>query len=281
MEGKQEYTLLLFIPRRAPFDLFHPGHRHGIKLYVRRVFIMDDADQLMPAYLRFVRGVIDSTDLPLNVSREILQQSADVEAIRAASVKRVLALLEDLAKNKPDDYATFWKEFGAVLKEGVGEDAPNTARIAPLLRFASTRTTGDEQTVSLSDYVARMKEGQTRIFYITADSLQAARHSPHLEVFGKIGHRGAAALRPGGRVAGVAPDRVRGQAARIGHERRPGPRSARRSQPPKQELQQEEGEYKDLLERMKAILADRAAEVRLTDRLTTSPACIVGRPSTA
>ena len=123
VEGKQEYTLLLFIPRRAPFDLFHPGHQHGIKLYVRRVFIMDDADQLMPAYLRFVRGVIDSSDLPLNVSREILQHSADVEAIRAASVKRVLALLEDLAKNKPDDYATFWKEFGAVLKEGVGEDA--------------------------------------------------------------------------------------------------------------------------------------------------------------
>jgi molecular chaperone HtpG len=133
-----------------------------------------------------VRGVIDSTDLPLNVSREILQHSADVEAIRAASVKRVLALLEDLAKNKPDDYATFWKEFGAVLKEGVGEDTPNTSRIAPLLRFTSTRTTGDEQPVSLPDYVARMKEGQTRIFYITADNLQAARHSPHLEVFGKL-----------------------------------------------------------------------------------------------
>ena len=274
VEGKQEYTLLLFIPRRAPFDLFHPGHRHGIKLYVRRVFIMDDADQLMPAYLRFVRGVIDSTDLPLNVSREILQHSADVEAIRAASVKRVLGLLEDLAKNKPDDYATFWKEFGAVLKEGVGEDAPNTPRIAPLLRFTSTQTTGDEQTVSLSDYVARMKEGQTRIFYITADNLQAARHSPHLEVFGKLDievmllcdrvDEWLVSNLP--EFEGKPLESVTKGDLDLGPLADPGA---------KQELQQEEGEYKDLLGRMTEVLSDRAAEVRLTDRLTTSPACIV------
>ena len=274
VEGKQEYTLLLFIPRRAPFDLFHPGHRHGIKLYVRRVFIMDDADQLMPAYLRFVRGVIDSTDLPLNVSREILQHSADVEAIRAASVKRVLALLEDLAKNKPDDYATFWKEFGAVLKEGVGEDTPNTSRIAPLLRFTSTRTTGDEQPVSLPDYVARMKEGQTRIFYITADNLQAARHSPHLEVFGKLDIE---VLLLCDRVdewlvsnlpefEGKPLESVTKGDLDLGPLADPAA---------KQELQQEEGEYKGLIGRMTEVLSDRAAEVRLTDRLTTSPACIV------
>jgi len=274
VEGKQEYTLLLFIPRRAPFDLFHPGHKHGIKLYVRRVFIMDDAEQLMPAYLRFVRGVIDSSDLPLNVSREILQQSADVEAIRAASVKRVLSLLEDLAKHKPDDYATFWKEFGAVFKEGVGEDASNASRIAPLLRFASTRTEGEQQTVSLPDYVARMKEGQTRIFYITADSAQAARHSPHLEVFGKLD---VEVLLLFDRVdewvvshltefEGKALESVTKGDLDLGPLAKD---SAEGEAPPN------EGEYKDLLDRMKAALADRASEVRLTDRLTTSPACVV------
>ncbi len=274
VEGKQEYTLLLFIPRRAPFDLFHPGHRHGIKLYVRRVFIMDDADKLMPAYLRFVRGIIDSTDLPLNVSREILQHSADVDAIRAASVKRVLSLLEDLAKNKPDDYAVFWKEFGAVLKEGVGEDTANTARIAPLLRFSSTRTTGDEQTVSFADYVARMKDGQKQIFYITADSLQAARHSPHLEVFGKldievlllhdrvdewlVSHLTEFDGKPIESVAKGDLD--------LGSLEDPAA---------KQELKQEEGDYQALIERMKQALAERASDVRLTDRLTASPACLV------
>jgi molecular chaperone HtpG len=274
VEGKQEYTLLLFIPRRAPFDLFHPGHKHGIKLYVRRVFIMDDADQLMPAYLRFVRGVIDSSDLPLNVSREILQHSADVDAIRAASVKRVLSLLEDLAKNKPDDYATFWKEFGAVFKEGIGEDASNASRVAPLLRFTSTRSGDDGQTVSLPDYVARMKDGQTRIFYITADSVQAARHSPHLEVFGKldvevlllydrvdewvVSHLTEFEGKPLESV--TKGDLDLGPLAKDNTDLG--------SQP-------EEGEYKDLLDRMKQALADRASDVRLTDRLTTSPACIV------
>jgi molecular chaperone HtpG len=274
VEGKQEYTLLLFIPKHAPFDLFHPGHRHGIKLYVRRVFIMDDADKLMPAYLRFVRGVIDSTDLPLNVSREILQHSADVDAIRAASVKRVLSLLEDLAKNKPDDYAVFWKEFGAVLKEGVGEDTANTARIAPLLRFSSTRTAGDEQTVSFADYVGRMKEGQKSIFYITADSIQAARHSPHLEVFGKldievlllhdrvdewlVSHLNEFDGKPIESVAKGDLD--------LGSLEDPAV---------KEELKKEEGDYQSLIARMKEALAERASDVRLTDRLTASPACLV------
>src|ERR1700674_3639686 len=187
VEGRQEYTQLLFIPQRAPYDLWDREHRHGIKLYVRRVFIMDDAEQLMPTYLRFVRGVIDSNDLPLNVSREILQQSRDVETIRTASVKRVLGLLDDLAEHHADKYATFWKEFGRVFKEGAAEDAGNKERVAKLLRFASTHGDSDAQTVSLSDYVGRMKEGQNAIYYITADGLSAAKNSPHLEVFRKLG----------------------------------------------------------------------------------------------
>ena len=187
VEGRQEYTQLLFIPQRAPYDLWDREHRHGIKLYVRRVFIMDDAEQLMPAYLRFVRGVIDSNDLPLNVSREILQQSRDVETIRAASVKRILGLLDDLAEHHTDKYATFWKEFGRAFKEGAAEDSGNKDRIAKLLRFASTHRDSDEQTVSLADYVGRMKDGQDAIYYITADGWPAAKNSPHLEVFRKIG----------------------------------------------------------------------------------------------
>ncbi len=187
VEGRQEYTQLLFIPQRAPYDLWDRDHRHGIKLYVRRVFVMDDAEHLMPAYLRFVRGVIDSSDLSLNVSREILQQSRDVETIRAASIKRILGLLDDLAEHHPDKYATFWREFGRVFKEGAAEDAGNRSRIAKLLRFASTHDESEAQTVSLSAYLGRMKEGQDAIYYITADGLSAARNSPHLEVFRKLG----------------------------------------------------------------------------------------------
>ncbi len=187
VEGRQEYTQLLYVPARAPFDLWNREQRHGIKLYVRRVFVMDDAEQLMPAYLRFVRGVIDSNDLPLNVSREILQHSSDVEAIRTQSVKRVLGLLEELAAKQTDKYATFWTTFGEVLKEGVGEDPDNRAKIARLLRFATTSTAPGEQTVSLADYAGRMKDGQTRIYYITAESDAAARNSPHLEIFRKLG----------------------------------------------------------------------------------------------
>ena len=187
VEGRKEYTQLLYIPARAPFDLWDREQRRGIKLYVRRVFIMDDADNLMPHYLRFVRGVIDSNDLPLNVSREILQESKDVETIRAASVKRVLTMVEDLAENQQEKFATFWKEFGRVFKEGAGEDQGNRERIAKLLRFASTlKDTADEE-VSLADYVARMKPAQEKIYYVTADSFVAAKASPHLEVLRKKG----------------------------------------------------------------------------------------------
>jgi molecular chaperone HtpG len=187
VEGRQEYTELLYIPARAPFDMWDRERKQGIKLYVRRVFIMEDSDKLMPQYLRFVRGVIDSNDLPLNVSREILQESKDIDAIRAGCVKKVLGLLEDLAANQTEKYAAFWKEFGQVLKEGVGEDHANKERIAKLLRFASTAVDGDEPTASLSDYIGRMKEGQDKIYFITADTLAAARNSPHLEVFKKKG----------------------------------------------------------------------------------------------
>ncbi|HJY79022.1 MAG TPA: molecular chaperone HtpG, partial [Burkholderiales bacterium] len=187
VEGRQQYTQLLYVPARAPFDLWDRHQRHGLKLYVRRVFIMDDAEHLLPAYLRFVRGVVDSADLPLNVSREILQQSKDVDAIRAGCAKRVLALLGDLAQKDKAKYAAFWKEFGRVLKEGVGEDPSNRDDIAKLLRFAGTHSGTETEEVSLADYAARMKEGQDRIYYVTAESFAAAKGSPHLEIFRKRG----------------------------------------------------------------------------------------------
>ncbi|HEY5284034.1 MAG TPA: molecular chaperone HtpG, partial [Polyangia bacterium] len=185
VEGRQEYTQLLYLPARAPFDLWDRNARHGVKLYVRRVFIMDDAEQLLPAYLRFVRGVVDSNDLPLNVSREILQESKDIEAIRGGGTKKVLALLESLAESDKDKYVKFWGEFGRVLKEGVGEDVANQEKIAGLLRFASTHADTAEETVSLADYVARVKPGQDKIYYVTAEAFNAAKNSPHLEVFRK------------------------------------------------------------------------------------------------
>jgi molecular chaperone HtpG len=274
VEGRQEYTQLLFIPQRAPYDLWNRDHRRGIKLYVRRVFIMDDAEQLMPAYLRFVRGVIDSGDLPLNVSREILQQSRDVETIRAASVKRVLALLEDLAGHHEEKYATFWQEFGAAFKEGVVEDPGNRARIAKLLRFASTHRDLEQQTVSLSDYVSRMKEGQEAIYYITADGFSAARNSPHLELFRKIGVEVL-----------LLYDRVDEWVASTltEFEAKPLQSIARGDldlgkldhEGGEQAQKQEEGEYKDLVERIQGVLKERTGGVRVTRRLTDSPACLV------
>ena len=191
VEGRSEFTQLLFIPKKANFDLWDRNKRNGIKLYVKRVFIMDDAEQLMPMYLRFVTGVIDSADLPLNVSREILQESRDVKSIRESSTKRVLTMLEELANSedvaKKEQYADFWKEFGQVLKEGIGEDVGNQERIAKLARFASTHTDSSEQTVTLADYVSRMKEGQDKIYYVTGESYIAAKNSPHLEIFKKKG----------------------------------------------------------------------------------------------
>lgn len=187
VEGRSEYTQLLYLPGRAPFDLWDREHRHGIKLYVRRVFIMDDAEQLLPAYLRFVRGVVDSNDLPLNVSREILQESRDVETIRKGCVNRVLGLIEELAEKQPEKFATVWKEFGRVLKEGIGEDFANKERIAKLLRFSSTHDDSEDQTVSLEQYVARMKDGQDKIYYINGPSRAAVEYGPYVEMFKKRG----------------------------------------------------------------------------------------------
>ncbi len=273
VEGRQEFTLLLFVPRRAPFDLWDRDERHGIKLYVRRVFIMDGATELMPPWLRFVRGIIDSNDLPLNVSREILQDSRDVDAIRGAGVKRVLGLLEELATAQPDRYADFWREFGRVLKEGVGQDPGNRERIAKLLRFASTHTDRPDQTVSLADYLARAKEGQEKIYYVTAESFSAARNSPHLEVFRKNGievlllhdrvdewvvtHLGSFEGKPLRSVAQGDLD----LGALAGDEE-----GARRATV---------DDYQPVVERMRKVLGEKAKEVRISDRLTESPACLV------
>ncbi len=278
VEGRSEYTQLLYIPTQAPFDLWDRNKRGGIKLYVKRVFIMDDAEQLMPVYLRFVKGVIDSADLPLNVSREILQESRDVKVIREGSTKRVLGMLEELAnadeQEKKDKYATFWDAFGQVLKEGMGEDATNKDRIAKLLRFASTTGDSDAQTVSLADYVSRMKEGQTKIFYATGESYNAAKNSPHLEIFRKKGIEVLLLTDrvdewmlsyleefEGKELASVAKgDLDLGQLE---------------DEAEKKQHQETEEQYKELVGKMQTALADKAKEVRITFRLTDSPACLV------
>lgn len=278
VEGKQEYTQLLYIPARAPFDLWDRNARHGIKLYVRRVFIMDDAEKLMPLYLRFVRGVVDSADLPLNVSREILQESKDIDNIRSGCTRKVLAMLEGLANSEDaadkEKYAKFWEAFGAVLKEGVGEDFANKERIAGLLRFASTHGDGDQQVVSLADYIARMKEGQEKIYYVTADTFNAAKNSPHLEIFKKkgievlllsdrvdewvVGHltefegKSLQSVAKGGLDLGKLEDEAE-----------------------KKEAEKAADEYKELLEKVKAALGDKVKDVRVTYRLTDSPSCLV------
>jgi molecular chaperone HtpG len=278
VEGRSEYTQLLYIPARAPFDLWDRNQRGGIKLYVKRVFIMEDAEQLMPVYLRFVKGVIDSNDLPLNVSREILQESRDVKVIREGSTKRVLGMLEELAnadeQEKKDKYASFWTEFGQVLKEGVGEDATNKDRIAKLLRFASTQHDSDAQTVSLADYVSRMKEGQDKIYYVTADSWIAAKNSPHLEIFRKKGIEVLLLTErvdewmlsfltefDGKPLASVAKGDL--DLGKLEDETE------------KKEKEETQAEYKDLIEKMKQALEAKAADVRITFRLTDSPACLV------
>ncbi|UTY58819.1 molecular chaperone HtpG [Massilia sp. erpn] len=278
VEGRSEYTQLLYIPAKAPFDLWDRNKRGGIKLYVKRVFIMDDAEQLMPTYLRFVKGVIDSADLPLNVSREILQESRDVRAIRDGSTKRVIGMLEELAnadeQEKKDKYATFWTEFGQVLKEGVGEDATNKDRLAKLLRFASTQGESEAQNVSLADYVGRMKEGQDKIYYVTADNYTAAKNSPHLEIFRKKGvevllmtdrvdewmlsflsefeGKELVSVAKGGLDLGKLEDEAE-----------------------KKEHEATETQYQELVGKMKEALAEKAKDVRVTFRLTDSPACLV------
>ena len=272
VEGRLEYTQLFYIPQRAPFDLWDRDHRHGIKLYVRRVFIMDDAEDLMPPYLRFVRGIIDSADLPLNVSREILQQSRDVQNIRAASTKRVLGLLEDLAAHQPDKYAAFWKTFGRVLKEGIVDDTANRDRIAKLLRFASTRDDTDVQHVSLADYAARMKEGQDAVYYITADGFAAARNSPHLEIFRKLG---VEVLLMYDRIDEWVVSSLTEFDGKPLHSVARGGLDLGKLKGDASKEEASAAEHRPFLERMQAALKDRASAVRATGRLTDSPACLV------
>ncbi|BAZ94835.1 heat shock protein 90 [Thiohalobacter thiocyanaticus] len=274
VEGRQSYTSLLYIPQRAPFDLYERERRRGIKLYVRRVFIMDDAEQLMPQYLRFVRGVVDSDDLPLNVSREILQHNRMIDTIRGASVKKVLGLLENLAKNEPEQYQAFWQQFGMVMKEGPAEDFANRERIARLLRFASTHNEGAEQTVSLDDYIGRMQEGQEKIYYITAENHTAARHSPHMEVFRK---KGIEVLLLSDRVDEWLVSHL------AEYDGKPLVSIAKgdldldqlEDEQEQEGIKQAEGEYKDILERMQTLLGEEVKEVRLSHRLTDSPSCLV------
>lgn len=274
VEGNQEYISLLYVPSKAPFDLYERERSHGIKLYVKRVFILEDAEKLMPQYLRFVRGVIDSADLPLNVSREILQNSKDIDAIKSASVKKVLGLLEDMADKDPEQYQSFWKEFGRVLKEGPGEDYVNKEKIAGLLRFASTNLDTEAQVVSFKDYVGRMKEGQESIYYITADSFAAAQHSPHLEIFRKkqievllLSDRvdewmlGSLTEFEGKKLQSIAKGDL--DLGKLEDEAE------------KEAKKQVEDASKDLIERIKSGLGDRVKEVRVTHRLTDSPACLV------
>ena len=274
VEGNKEYAQLLYIPSRAPFDLWDREHRRGIKLYVRRVFIMDDAEQLMPYYLRFVRGVIDSNDLPLNVSREILQESKDIEVIRAGSVRRVLSMIEDLAENHREKFATFWKEFGRVFKEGIGEDHANHERIAKLLRFASTHADTEAQEVALADYVGRMKIGQGKIYYVTADTFAAAKNSPHLEVFRK---KGIEVLLLSERVDEWMASHLREFDGRPLQSVAKGELDLGKleDEAEKQEQEKEAGEHRELTERIKTALGEQVKQVRVTLRLTDSPACLV------
>jgi len=273
VEGKLEYTTLLYIPAHAPFDLWHHEHRHGLKLYVQRVFIMDDAEQLLPNYLRFVKGIVDSKDLPLNVSRELLQNNKIIEAIRSAVVKRVLDVLEKLAQEETEKYAKFWQEFGNVIKEGTAEDFANRERIAKLLRFSSTHTDDAKPTVSLADYVSRMRAGQDKIYYVTAESFNAAKYSPHLEVFRKkdievlllfdrvdewmVVHffeyegKKLQSIAKGDLDLGKLEDKEN-----------------------KEQYEKAKGECEDLVKRMQKVLGEKVKEARITSRLTDSPVCL-------
>lgn len=274
VEGRSEYTQLLFLPKRAPFDMFDRDAKRGVKLYVKRVFIMDDAEQLLPSYLRFVRGVIDSADLPLNVSREILQESRDVRTIREGSTKRILSLLEDMAENKKEDYAAFWQEFGQVLKEGTGEDQANLERIAKLLRFASTHDQTSAQIVSLADYVSRMKEGQDKIYYVTAESYNAANSSPHLEIFRK---KGIEVLLLSDRVDEWMLSHLREfEGKHMTSVAKGGLDLAELADEAEKKQQTEVAEaLKPLVTRLHEALKARVKEVRVSNRLVDSPACVV------
>ena len=274
VEGTQEYTTLLYIPKRAPFDLYDRDQQHGIKLYVRRVFIMDDAENLMPQYLRFVRGLVDSDDLPLNVSREILQKNKFIDTIRGASVKKILGLLEKMAKNEPEEYAEFWEQYGNVLKEGPAEDSSNRERITGLLRFASTHNDSDSQTVSIADYVSRMKEGQEKIYYITADSFAAVKNSPHLEIFRK---KDIEVLLMFDRVDEWLTSHVnefdgKSLVSIAKGELDLGELKDKDDEKAEKEA---EGTHKELVERIQKSLGEDIKEVRVSHRLTDSPSCLV------
>jgi molecular chaperone HtpG len=274
VEGTNEYSALLYVPKRAPWDLWDREQKHGVKLYVRRVFIMDEADKLMPHYLRFVKGVVDSDDLPLNVSREILQHNRKIDTIRQANTKRVLGLLETIAQDEPEKYQEFWGEFGRVIKEGPGEDFANRERIAALMRFSTTKSENDAQTESLDAYIERMKEGQDKIYYITADSPAAARHSPHLEVFGK---KDVEVLLLSDRVDewlvnSLSEYKGKHLQSVTKGELDLGDLADKEEKEQKEKAAEEHG---DLLKRLKQNLGDRVSEVRASTRLVDSPACLV------
>lgn len=274
VEGEQEYTSLLYIPKRAPFDLWNREKAHGLKLYVQRVFIMDDAEQFMPTYLRFVKGVLDSNDLPLNVSREILQDNRTTSKLRSACTKRVLSMLTKFAKKNEDEYNTFWKEFGQVLKEGPAEDSANKEKIAKLFRFSSTETDVEAQTVSLDAYIGRMKEEQEKIYYITADSFNAAKNSPHLEILRK---KGIEVLLLSDRVDEWLLSHLPEYEGKIFTSVTQGDLDLGKldSEEDKKEKEKQETEFASFVERVKEVLGDKVKDVRITHRLTSTPSCIV------
>jgi len=274
VEGTQEYTTLFYLPKRAPFDMFERDQKNGIKLYVKRVFIMDDAEQLMPNYLRFIKGVVDSDDLPLNISREILQKNKHIDTIRGASIKKILAHLTKMAKNNKDDYALFWKEFGRVLKEGPAEDSANKEKIAKLFRYASTHNDSDVEDISLDDYISRMKEGQDKLYYITGDSYAAVKNSPHLELFKK---KGIEVILMHDRVDewmmsylseydGKSFVNIAKGELDLGDLE---------DKEDKKKAEKAAKDYESLLKQMAESLGDKVKEVRVSTRLTDSPSCLV------
>ncbi|MCW9013255.1 MAG: molecular chaperone HtpG [Gammaproteobacteria bacterium] len=274
VEGNQSYTSLLYIPKHPQMDLYDRERKQGTKLYVKRVFIMDDTDHLMPMYLRFIRGVVDSDDLPLNVSREILQHNKVIDKIKAASVKKVLGMLESMAKNEPEKYAEFWTAFGQVLKEGPIEDFANKEKIARLLRFSSTHTDSEVQNVSLDDYISRMKDSQEIIYFITAENFAAAKNSPHLEVFRR---KGIEVLLMSDRVDEWLVEHLRDYEGKKLQSVAKGDLDlgAIEDEEDKKAQEKAEGDFKDVIESVKECLADKAKEVRITHRLTDSPSCLV------
>lgn len=274
VEGKLEYTSLLYIPSRAPFGLWNRDQQHGLKLYVQRVFIMDNAEKLLPLYLRFVRGVVDSNDLPLNVSRELLQSHHVVESIRSGCTRRVLDMLEKLSKDTPEKYQDFWNQMGQVLKEGVGEDFAHKDRIAKLLRFSSTHTNHPDQTVSLEAYISRMKEGQEKIYYLVGESFNAVKNSPHLEIFRK---KGIEVLLLSDRIDEWLVAYLREFEGKPLQSVAKGDLDIGKMEAEKtsEQVESQKNAFEGVLKHLKEVLGEKAEDVRLTDRLTDSPACLV------